>query len=340
MNRSLLYRTLSLFVLIFSLSQMFSIDIPLFIRFQYLQQARYNKHQENKELSWTQRNLMEFGVEDLSYGNLDVSMSFRSEEHFVDYSMKLHEISIRHNINSLSIGVSSSIQGYGSVLEADKKPILLYGMDPYKYQQCRLTGATIGYESSTLSPSFSIGGNNHNQAIAVFSVRKNINNLSMLLSQDIRSFDNHWRTPSSTTAFDVNLKSDIIELASSSAITYLPEYKNTRKHNEYFNQNQVSLHPQPNLSLIMSNVYLKQGYDTFIKCKYNALIKYSIGDIHLIPLVDMSYVNNIDIMSYRIITEYDINSTSSISTYYDYSYLKPQKSIHSFGIAANLYLSF
>ncbi|MCB5268051.1 MAG: hypothetical protein PHU99_06855 [Candidatus Cloacimonetes bacterium] len=326
-----------------------AINLPFYAKWQSLHSTYFDTLQDGKELSWDECYRAEFGFRVHPIDNVMMVLETETEQFFDEPHLSLKTLIIGYDFGKLSWEAGTSEWGYGAGFALDRNPILQRGYQPFRFQSMRMN--SLGMTASLakgLSLSARAGGNKHNQASALISLRyypdsfpshKSLTPLyKASLTQDFRAMDNHWRTPVSITALGFTRHFPAASFGLQTALALLPEWEATEAHHELFAISDlvIRLKGMPNPAL--GAVYKKQNYAPYETQQYQFRLEQGIGDyIRLIPQSNLHIIDGENMWQHRIFARYDLTSPnlrgSNIGLYYDYSHNASEQGRHTFGLA-------
>jgi hypothetical protein len=297
----------------------------------------YDPSQEGKELSWDQLYRAEFGLHNLQHRNVFLDLELSTWQFFDENRISLKKIILGGSINqSFRIEAGSYEHGFGADYGMDNIPGLIRGYQTFNYQAMRMNSLALSFipGSSKQSLRLDIGGNIHNQASAKLMYGYDATNLFLKLSQDLRTMDNHWRTPVSISALEMQLIASGFDLRGSSAVSLFPDWDSTDAHHELYTQAEISFSPINNCKIGLGSMYLNKEYAP------RSLIRHQIRAVHLlapnlelIPLYEYSILDDESSSLCRLLLIYEVLPDCTIGFYYDYSTFNKAEGRNSLGLA-------
>jgi len=325
---------LFIFILVSSLQAV--VSLPFYARWQSLNNMYYDATQNGKELSWDELYRAEIGVKELRYDRMCLDMELNTEHFFDQSHIKLKNIIFSAEINPRwTVKAGSREFGYGTAFGMDNLPPLIYGYDTYNFQMMRMNSLGIHHHCGSSSIlSLDLGGNTHNQASGLFAYHYRKPSMNLVVSEEIRSMDNHWRTPVSISAISAQAKNTALEINSTCALSILPGWDSTKAHHELYLQAEAKHSIKEESSLHLGAAYTMREYAPYENSRYQIRLEHSITDkIDVLPICQLNVMDNEELWQYRLLGNYEVLPQSIIGLYYEYSYFSDTKGRHSIGLA-------
>ncbi len=336
-----LIKRLVLFALLWCIGTILAAtQMPFYARWQSLNSMYYDALQEGKELSWDEAYRAEFGFKGKFYHGILFALDIETEQFFDEPQLRLKSIFIGHDTGKLFWQAGSYPRGYGFGFAMDEYPALEHGYNQYRYQSMRMNSLDMQLSiRDDMLLSTELGGNKHNQASALISFYHLPENTDYkcVLRQDLRTMDNHWRTPVSISSIDLSYLYSGFNFNLDAAVAILPKWEATVAHHEIFVMTELQhlseSYPAPALGLM----YKKQNYAPYETQQYQLRLEQKLGRFTLVPLTNIHLIDGEDMWQHRLFAKYHLNkiieTESYIGMYYDYSYFGKDQGRHSFGLA-------
>ncbi len=312
-----------------------AIELPLYAKWQSLHTAYYDEEQSGKELSWDELYRAEFGINYVFYNDTLFDMAVDTEQFFDESHLRLKRIYIALLRGDWSYGAGSREHGFGRKPAMNSYPVFSRGFDPYQYQNMRLNSLELTYGKERWQAAFNIGGNVHNQAIAMINIHSSMQEEYRLgFHQEFRAMDNHWRTPIFISAFQADYlpKERKIRLDNIFAVSLLPGFDATQAHHELFLQSEATYQLTENSRFSASARYQSREYAPKELQFYQIRATYKFPGFTLTPLTELSVIETDRLWQHRLLGRYYLAPKKSIGLFYEYSHFDAQNPRHTVGL--------
>jgi hypothetical protein len=316
---------------------LFADTLPFYAQWRSLNTMYYDGSQTGKELSWDELYHAEFGFRGLQHKAVQLDLALETEQFFDRSRIMLKTIEISGRINPLwAIAAGSREHGFAKGFMMDEQPALMRGYQSYNFQQMRLNALRISHIPSSSSSMFSleIGGNIHNQAVAMFSWHQWSESIELNASQELRTMDSHWRTPVAISGVDLSFASQVNKLRTVAALSLLPEVDSTVAHHELFTQAELEHSIFPTTNLALAAMLKMQDYAPRQTERYQVRLSQDLSEaISLSPIIELNIIDGSRFWWQRILINYQALPACDVGIYYDYSHFQTTEGRHSVGLA-------
>ncbi|MDY0298815.1 MAG: hypothetical protein RBQ66_03185 [Candidatus Cloacimonadaceae bacterium] len=312
--------------------------LPFYANWQSSNTIYYDSAQVNKELSWNELYRAEFGLRNLVHKGFKLNLALSTEQFFDESHIKLHTMRIEGKISPYwSLEAGTYEHGFGGNFEMDNQPVLMRGYQHFNYQIMRMNSLAVSYNpesSNNIKIKLDLGGNTHNQSSGAINCTLTGKSYTFNASQEVRTMDNHWRTPVTITGIDIVKYGKKGYVRANSALAILPQWDSTDAHHELFGQTEVLYQLSENMLLGIGACFTSKEYAPQRIQRYQLRIKQMLSQrIDLVPLSQISILDNNKIWQQRLILNYNPLQRCNIAIYYDYSHFEASEGRHTLGIS-------
>lgn len=312
-------------------------QLPLFAEWKSLNKMYYDSAQKGKQISWDEHYRAQFGLREMYHKGIVLDLTLETEQFFDESVIRLQTLRIGGKVaHAWVLTAGSYLHGFGSDFYMDDQPALVNGYKDFNYQQMRMNSLSISYlpDAFLSDITLDLGGNTHNQLTALVSAHHYSDVLKMGISQEFRTFDNHWRSPVFISGLDLELTFHRFTMKTSSAVSVFPDYGSTMEHQEVFAQTELCWQLSSKTKLALGALRKDTHFAPKNTQRYQVRLEHDYGNKFSVkPLTEYNRINADGFWTHGMNLVYHALPLCDLGVYYDYSHFDAKPGRHGMGIS-------
>jgi len=245
----------------------------------------YAPPQTEKQISWSEFYRTGIGLDSLSINDTYASFLIQNHADFITNQLKLHSFELGYKKGDWHISGATEPIGYGARSTLNLYHLVSPDMNDFPYQATRFNGIKLIDNSPTGSIGLAVGGSVHNQAmgLAQYAYLGGQPLYTVILKQEVRGQDNHWRSPVSISSLRFSYQKYLLRLNAETAYSYFVAMNKTAAHGSVYALGEVDFDVHNNLGIYaLAEIKQVEPSSDYVQ-RYQCAASTALGHIILSP---------------------------------------------------------
>jgi len=318
---------------------LWGVELPLYVTFASDNHLDYYPQREVKEIVWDEKYRIALGMEELRKGDFSAEFRLTSRSDFIQQQVLIDRLTAAYHFPLGSFSATTRTLGVGSGYYHQEQYVASPDYDNWLYGSTRFNGLMYGFDWGKQILELGLGGNVHNQAMAVADYRIDLSQpVRIGFRLDSSARDTHWNTPQLMGSVYYRHQLPWLELTTDLAYKHVFPYQETPLKQEYFGVAELALGKAPLPKLILSARYEDRDHAPQQQLMLQAALKQGWGRFSFCPGWNYWETDGDSLWHLNLLVGLKLTQQSRIGIYYQYE--EQAQSRHSFGLQSSLRLDF
>ena len=319
-------------------------DIPFFMEFRTANELLHYPAREDRKLNWDDDYRIRFGIDRLSMGDFDTSLSLKSSDNFIKQQVLLDHADLSYTYLNNRFSISSCDLGYGSGYRTNN----VYHNDPQfnepLYKSFRFNGFSYMHIHKTRRLGMSFGAMDFDSGVLSFEAastreRERLS-INTGVKTEFRIKDSFHSRPLALYDLNLSLTSQVVSLKTEGVVSQYIRHGDQKSMVNFFQTAEFSLKPKDHTEFYLSNQFESRAVFPLRRQDYKTGLVQTAGRLIINPEYEYQILDQDILQRFSLLLSYQVHKNVRIACYYRHTDIQDSESSNLYGIQTGIHRSF